>query len=506
MKFTKVVGKIHPNIVTQCEKKLTKAFVNLGMSVTPEYTTPNVVGGCPLTYNLILPIQHVLTESIPTLATDGKRIFYNPKFLLKLSDFGTRTGLVHESRHSIFLHVRRREGRNPKVWNMAVDYIVHHDVFEEMKSRNIQNYQDLFMNEFGNYKTLNELLELIKDPFQVSKLADKVNSGKHRNGSLSYDPNSVSEEDKSKMEQSEKSLLFFYADPNLPPELVNANAIYDLLIKELPKCPECGSIGVYPNPNSKNKSKSCDCNDKCSTCGDGIDFFGLGGTLDYHMDIDEKYEDMVKRYKNAAQMASNMAGTIPAGLEREISDLSKPVVVWKDKIRSQMMKVTSGSERRDYRSFKSRPLSMKLLVPKRKGYKCNFHVLIDTSGSMSPIDYMLGISQLASLDKNTTGIAVPADCEIYWDKATKLRSVKPMELKKINIVGGGGTMFAAFFDNYRKKIGDADFLIVITDGYLMESDMNNMKNPNVPVYWLITSGLSSFKPPFGEVYSIKKEG
>lgn len=72
-----------------------------------------------------LYLKLVECEDIPTLAVDGKHIFYNPEFVLELSTELTKSAIVHEISHCIFEHQVRRGGRNPKLWNKAGDYAIH---------------------------------------------------------------------------------------------------------------------------------------------------------------------------------------------------------------------------------------------------------------------------------------------------------------------------------------------------------------------------------------------
>jgi predicted metal-dependent peptidase len=202
------------------------------------------------------------------------------------------------------------------------------------------------------------------------------------------------------------------------------------------------------------------------------------------------------------EAAKKMAGVIPASLEDELGKLTAPKVTWQDIVRTRILKARSGNGKNDWTRFKSRPMFSGLLVPKRKNYYAHFGCLLDTSGSMSKDDIAFGISQLQSLDERSEGTVTPADCEIYWDKSTKLKNCSQEELNKIKIVGRGGTLFASYLSEYEKHIGKCDFLIVITDGYLMESDIIEMKNPGIDVIWIITSGLA-FKAPFGRVFNLR---
>lgn len=64
-------------------------------------------------------------EKIPTFATDGTVLKYNPKFLEKLND-GELTGTIaHEVMHCALLHPYRRGSRDLKEWNEATDYAIN---------------------------------------------------------------------------------------------------------------------------------------------------------------------------------------------------------------------------------------------------------------------------------------------------------------------------------------------------------------------------------------------
>lgn len=79
----------------------------------------------PFFGNLVLRLKLVEETSIPTLAVDGKNIFYNPQFVAELSPELTESAMVHEIGHCIFEHISRREGRDPFIWNCAGDYVIN---------------------------------------------------------------------------------------------------------------------------------------------------------------------------------------------------------------------------------------------------------------------------------------------------------------------------------------------------------------------------------------------
>jgi predicted metal-dependent peptidase len=64
-------------------------------------------------------------SSIPTMATDGVSLYFNPQFVETLSAAETAGTLAHEVMHPALQHHTRRGGRNPRRWNMACDYAIN---------------------------------------------------------------------------------------------------------------------------------------------------------------------------------------------------------------------------------------------------------------------------------------------------------------------------------------------------------------------------------------------
>lgn len=559
MKFSKIIGKIDPNVVSKAEDKLSQVFLELGTRYTNEHVGTGM-GGDPLIFSLMYPVEHVCTLNIPTAATDGKRYYWNPKFVLKHSRKGLRIICGHEAFHAIYLHPMRRGSRNPKLWNIAVDYIVNGTVMEDFKARKMDPKEE-FAKNLGRYMNLQNFCQLVKDPFaKIPGFEDLNPSVEDPNGKVVELPGpnedrDLTVEEQKELERREKGVRFYYADPDLDEEMKSPEKIYDLLYSLVPKCPKCGRIGMYKKPGAGKKDKKdkngkddkgkgdkkdkgdksdqpgdqsgnqpgdqhnhggdqpCDhdCQGQgqgqggdggCDECGGGVDVFGLGGTVDDHMDSEESEEKLAKRISDAMEAARKMAGHIPAALEDELGKLTAPKVTWQDIIRTRLLKARAGNGRNDWTRFRTRPMFTGLLVPKRRNYYAHFGCLLDTSGSMGRDDMAFGLSQLQSLDERSEGTIVPADATIYWDDATKIKKADKDALMKVKVVGRGGTMFAEFFDDYQKHIGDCDFLIVITDGFLLDSDIAAMKHPGKDVIWLITSG-SAFNPPFGRAFDLR---
>ncbi len=67
-------------------------------------------------------------ESFQTASTDGHSLCYNPSFIDSLSMQETIGLLAHEVMHCALDHVRRGEGKDGMLWNMAADYTINENL------------------------------------------------------------------------------------------------------------------------------------------------------------------------------------------------------------------------------------------------------------------------------------------------------------------------------------------------------------------------------------------
>lgn len=77
---------------------------------------------------LAMYLKPVQTARIPTMAVDGRHVFYNPEFILTLKPHIMKSAVVHEISHCIYEHMARRGSRNPQLWNCAGDYAINQDI------------------------------------------------------------------------------------------------------------------------------------------------------------------------------------------------------------------------------------------------------------------------------------------------------------------------------------------------------------------------------------------
>lgn len=79
----------------------------------------------PFFGTLALRLRLIERTDIPTMAVDGKRMFYNPSFVLKQDMSVLKAAVAHEVSHCVFDHCRRVATRNRRKWNAAGDYVIN---------------------------------------------------------------------------------------------------------------------------------------------------------------------------------------------------------------------------------------------------------------------------------------------------------------------------------------------------------------------------------------------
>ncbi len=74
---------------------------------------------------LQLEVVGVYDDRCRTACTDGRTIYFDPRFLAGRSDADRLFVLAHEVWHCALLHARRRLERAPTAWNVAIDHEVN---------------------------------------------------------------------------------------------------------------------------------------------------------------------------------------------------------------------------------------------------------------------------------------------------------------------------------------------------------------------------------------------
>lgn len=79
-------------------------------------------------------VKREITTAVPTAGTNGSVVKYSPDFMDKQNDEQLFGLVLHESLHVVLMHMWRRDGRDPSLWNYANDAIIN----AYIKQRNYQ--------------------------------------------------------------------------------------------------------------------------------------------------------------------------------------------------------------------------------------------------------------------------------------------------------------------------------------------------------------------------------
>jgi len=81
----------------------------------------------PFIANIALNMDFLIDDTInpPTACTNGEYVKFHPEFCKTLTPDNIIFLVAHEVFHPMLMHLTRINGRDPKVWNMAGDYVIN---------------------------------------------------------------------------------------------------------------------------------------------------------------------------------------------------------------------------------------------------------------------------------------------------------------------------------------------------------------------------------------------
>lgn len=470
-----------PNKAAENAKELAECQSKISSVMTRMFRQPKN-GGNPFLFSFTAPKAHELcvklgSQEINTAATDGRKYYWNPKFLASLSHDEATVVMEHEAYHVIFYHSDRMKGFNAEIRNIAMDYVVN-AVIETDHEKN-QRPGPLWGGTLG-------------DPIPFQAMIDWIDA-KNNKG------------------LPEKGV---YVDKTLIGR--SPESVYDEIMqhwsKSPRKCKTCEALSLDPKTGQSTIPKPWDqpccpdCGAKPNAGGGGSGSGkGLPGSMDGHVDTKVSKQEVQQDTARAAQQASTMRGSVPGAIEDILGELVKPQMKFTDLVRSAMLrKVQDAGMKNDWKRFRKRYIGAKpkQYLPKRHTHMPRWLAMLDTSGSMGEDDLVYGISQLKVLGNHSEGYVVPVDGAPHWEGVTPIKKVD--DLKRTKIVGRGGTVFDDFFREFPEKMGtDFDVVVIITDGYCGE--VPKELRPPVDVVWVVTRGdHKEFSQPFGRVAPLRQ--
>tara|TARA_R110000868_G_scaffold409230_2_gene694396 strand:- start:485 stop:1810 length:1326 start_codon:yes stop_codon:yes gene_type:complete len=100
-----------------------------------------------------------------TAAVDGRKLYFNTQFFNAMDNKEVEFVIAHEILHMVFDHLGRRDHRNPRLYNIAADYIVNNLLVDDRigKIPSIVNcYQDFKYRGWSSENVYDDLFEQAK--------------------------------------------------------------------------------------------------------------------------------------------------------------------------------------------------------------------------------------------------------------------------------------------------------------------------------------------------------
>lgn len=191
-----------------------------------------------------------------------------------------------------------------------------------------------------------------------------------------------------------------------------------------------------------------------------------------------------------AAINAKMAGKMPAGLDRLITDLLAPKVSWKEILWQFVQEVAQDdySFIRPNRKYISEGVFLPSLYNETS---LDIVVAVDTSGSISQDDLNQAASEISEIQNNIDATVYVVYVDAKFEGAQEFN---PGDEIKLEAVGGGGTNYIPAFEWVEKKQLDIACMIYLTDGYC--SSFPEVE-PEYPVLWI--TNRKRWSVPFGEI-------
>lgn len=127
----------------------------------------------PFFGSVVANVDYKEDDKIPTAATDGETIYYNPKFLDGLTKDKQVFVFAHEVCHIAFNHIQRRVGKEKKLWNIATDAVIN-QLLKQDGADLVEGVVDI--EEAINYNAEEYYLKLKKEQNQLDQSSNQISN------------------------------------------------------------------------------------------------------------------------------------------------------------------------------------------------------------------------------------------------------------------------------------------------------------------------------------------
>ena len=161
-KFDNLIGPTDNKVDYQARERLVTARV--GMLIRH-----------PFFGNLATRLTLVNADDwLSTAATDGRRFYYNSRFINMLRPKEVEFLVAHEVLHVVYDHMARRESRDPQIYNIACDYAINADLKKHQVGEFIKTVPCLYEHKYDG-KSSEEIYDDLMKNVKKMNMDDLIN-------------------------------------------------------------------------------------------------------------------------------------------------------------------------------------------------------------------------------------------------------------------------------------------------------------------------------------------
>lgn len=430
-------------------------------------------------------LQFAITPDCKTACTDGETIFFGEEFSYGLNSDELTFVMMHELMHIVQGHCFFPPILDSFLHNVAADIVVNSIILDELGVPELDIAGCEIMHyapdgKEGRIYTVDQVYDMLVEMYPVEtpktgdfQISGLLGSGENGNSDNEKGNNDIDGDGNGKDNDGNGD----DNDDNGEDNDDNGNASLNGKSKKSKK----------KNKDSENaqdefEDKFFDDHSKWGT---------LGNPTYNKITMQETVFEIVEQLKRTGDY-----GSIPLMADRIVEDVKNPPVDWRAILNEFIQtEVTDYSFSPPDKRFSDGDFLLPDFNDTSEKIE-NVFIAVDTSGSISNKELSLAINEIKGAmeqfeDRFKGWIS-------YFDE--DVSEPEPFEnysdVKKIPILGFGGTSFTAVFEKAKERFkGDLSCIIVITDGVSKYPDIS--ETLDVPVLWVMNN--TSVTPPWGKV-------
>lgn len=406
--------------------------------------------------------QHLIfavDDGITTACTDGKRVYFSPRFCSRIDDDGLYYVTLHEVMHVVLGHCFRGVDDDHYLFNVACDIVVNSTIMGEYGFNEIdlgEAYGKMMHiapnGKEGRLFTAEEVYEMLFDKAELVKIG-RIGVSSGGSGAGSQDKDSQSGDNMSKSEKIRQA-----------------------------REEKSGKKGGADNKDPLSNEGFRDDHSKWGTFDKGAQESAV-----WKQRIRDAYEVMSRENKGW--------GDTSLLASRVVKDLT-PILDWRVILNNFVQEeIIDYSFSMPDRRFQDSSFILPSFSETDESLR-NIWVAVDASGSVSTRE----LSQAVSEIKNAMYQFASFEGYLSYFDSFVTRPIPFSSVEEINQIpslGGGGTSFVEIFDYRRKNLKELEIslIVIITDGYAPWP--KEECTDGIPVLWIINN--EEVTPPWGVV-------